>query len=83
MLRIKPCPYCGKLPEVSVNRFRCSAPMFTVRHQAHDMLSPECPGSEYDSANHLSQSLTDAIRNWNRWTILAYEREGFDAWTSF
>lgn len=78
-----PCPYCGRPPVIDRYRIRKFRPRFLAYH----VYAPhhECVASEdYDTLSpRYVTSISEAIKDWNRWAIGARGREGFISWTSF
>lgn len=68
-----PCPGCGETPLVVRTRFRSQHPIYYVLHRLHD-----CAYGYDDSVQFRHPS--EAIRDWNQWTVLVRDLEGLSPW---
>ena len=72
-VQLLPCPGCGMIPTVVRETFRSMRPEYYVLHaNGLCQYGDSEPGKWY----HPSE----AIRDWNQWTVLVRDCEGMDPW---
>ena len=76
MEKLKPCPFCGKLPEFEYNggtfyEFECSCGLARVSIQICDLMTIEEREEGYDDKTHsylpefVKRAEIEAIKKWN------------------
>lgn len=68
-----PCPGCGETPMVVRSRFRRQHPDYFVLHRRRDCVYG------YDDSMRFHHP-SEAIRDWNQWTVLVRDLEGLSPW---